>query len=153
VEPDYLLGNILDTPLGEMVRSAKRRMFGQYKFDTLPHCCRACDVLFACYGECPRNRFIETADGEPGLNYLCAGYKQFFTHVREPMTVMANLLRQGRHADEVMAWYAERDRARFAAAGRNHPCPCGSGRKCKRCHGGAAPGESAAPGTWPTPDP
>lgn len=143
VEPDYLLGNILETPVGEMVQSARQRKFGQDKFDTLPGYCRECEVLFACFGECPRNRFIHTPDGEPGLNYLCAGYKHFFTHVREPMTVMANLLRQGRHADEVMAWYAERDRARFAAAGRNDPCPCGSGRKFKRCHGG--PGEAPAP--------
>jgi preprotein translocase subunit SecA len=51
------------------------------------------------------------------------------------MTVMANLLRQGRSADEVMAWRAERDRAMFSKVGRNEPCPCGSGRKFKHCHG------------------
>jgi uncharacterized protein len=59
-------------------------------------------VLFACYGECPRNRFIKTPDGEEGLNYLCAGYKSFFTHIDGPMKTMAGLLRQGRFADEIM---------------------------------------------------
>jgi uncharacterized protein len=135
VEPAYLLGNILETPLAEMVDSDRQRAFGRAKLDSLPRYCRECDVLFACHGECPRNRFIETPDGEPGLNYLCEGYKAFFTHVNEPMTVMANLLRQGRSADEVMAWRAERDRAMFSKVGRNEPCPCGSGRKFKHCHG------------------
>ncbi|MCX7327065.1 MAG: hypothetical protein NTW00_02735, partial [Hyphomicrobiales bacterium] len=57
---------------------------------------------FACFGECPRNRFITTPDGEDGLNYLCAGYRAFFTHIGEPMRKMANLLQQGRYADEIM---------------------------------------------------
>jgi uncharacterized protein len=112
VEPHYRLGNILDTPLDALVDSEQQRAFGQEKFTSLPGYCRACDVLFACFGECPRNRFIDTPDGEPGLNYLCAGYKAFFHHIAEPTTVMANLLRQGRFADEVMAWLAERDAAR-----------------------------------------
>ena len=59
-------------------------------------------VRFACHGECPKNRFISTPDGEPGLNYLCGGYKAFFTHIDQPMRLMATLLRQGRFADEAM---------------------------------------------------
>ena len=59
-------------------------------------------MRFACYGECPRNRFITTPDGEPGLNYLCAGYKLFFNHIDSAMKMMAGLLRQGRFADEIM---------------------------------------------------
>jgi uncharacterized protein len=102
VEPDYLLGNIIETPLLEMVASDRQRAFGQHKFDSLPQYCRDCEVLFACYGECPRNRFIETPDGEPGLNYLCAGYKQFFNHIDPTMRIMATLIRQGRYADEIM---------------------------------------------------
>ena len=70
VEPDYLLGNIRDTKMAELVVSERQTRFGCAKFDTLPRYCRACDVLFACYGDCPRNRFITTPDGEPGLNYL-----------------------------------------------------------------------------------
>lgn len=103
VEPDYLIGNIADQPLAALVASEKQRRFGQAKYTSLPKYCLECPVLFACYGECPRNRFIETPDGEPGLNFLCAGYKAFFTHVDAPMKTMAGLLRQGRFADEIMA--------------------------------------------------
>jgi uncharacterized protein len=102
VEPGHRLGNLMETPLQTLVTSEKQRRFGQSKFDTLPGYCRECPVLFACHGECPRNRFIRTPDGEDGLNYLCAGYKAFFTHIDQPMKTMANLLRQGRFADEIM---------------------------------------------------
>lgn len=102
VEPGHKLGNVKETPLQHLVISEQQRRFGQAKFDTLPRYCRECQVLFACYGECPRNRFIETPDGEGGLNYLCAGYKAFFLHVGKPMRAMADLIRQGRHADEIM---------------------------------------------------
>jgi uncharacterized protein len=102
VEPEYHLGNIRKTPMAELVASQKQRAFGQHKFDSLPKYCRECEVLFACYGECPRNRFIATPDGEPGLNYLCAGYKLFFNHIDTAMKTLASLLRQGRFADEIM---------------------------------------------------
>ena len=102
VEPDYRLGNVKETPLEALVSSERQRRFGQNKYDTLPKFCKECPVLFACYGECPRNRFIRTPDGEDGLNYLCAGYKAFFTHIDKPMKTMASLLRQGRYADEIM---------------------------------------------------
>ena len=102
VEPRHRLGNILETHMADLVASAQQQKFGQDKLDTLPKYCRECDVRFACHGECPRNRFIRTPDGEPGLNYLCAGYKLFFHHIQRPMTIMANLLRQGRFADEIM---------------------------------------------------
>jgi len=102
VEPDHLLGNVQHTPLGALVASEKQRRFGQAKLDTLPRYCKECPVLFACYGECPRNRFIRTPDGEEGLNYLCAGYKAFFMHIDTPMKTMAGLIREGRYADEIM---------------------------------------------------
>ncbi|HWS78696.1 MAG TPA: anaerobic sulfatase maturase [Thermomonas sp.] len=102
VEPEHLLGNLGDTTLATLLASEKQRRFGNAKFDTLPKYCRECPVLFACYGECPRNRFIKTPDGEDGLNYLCAGYRAFFTHIDAPMKAMASLLRQGRYADEIM---------------------------------------------------
>jgi uncharacterized protein len=94
-------------------------------------------VLFACYGGCPKNRFIETPDGEPGLNYLCAGYKKFFNHVNEPMRFMANELRHNRPPVNVMAYMANKEaelEKLFAKAYRNDPCPCGSGLKFKNCH-------------------
>ena len=100
VEPDHRLGNIAQTPLRALVNSEKQRRFGDAKFDTLPRYCKECPVLFACYGECPRNRFIQAPDGEAGLNYPCAGYKAFFQHIDGPMRAMAALVRQGRYADE-----------------------------------------------------
>ncbi len=138
VESGYLLGNILEQPLAAMVESDRQRQFGQDKLDRLPQYCRACEVVFACYGECPRNRFIETPDGESGLNYLCAGYRAFFNHISRPMSLMAELLRQGRPPAEIVAQYAAEDAAftaEAASVGRNDACPCGSGKKAKHCHG------------------
>ena len=90
----------------------------------------------------PRIALSLTPDGEPGLNYLCAGFKAFFHHVDFPMKIMAGLLRRGREAKEVMAIL---ERA-FAGVQRNDPCPCGSGRKFKQCHGRPQrqPGEKIA---------
>jgi uncharacterized protein len=135
VEPDYLLGNINETPLGELVRSERQQRFGADKADTLPQYCRDCEVRFACHGGCPKNRFRRTPDGEEGLNYLCAGYKHFFDHIGEPMEVMCELLRAGRAPSELPVVMAERERGRYAGVGRNEPCPCGSGAKFKACHG------------------
>lgn len=134
VTPENLLGNVRDTSLAQMVVSEQQQRFGAAK-ETLPRYCRECEVRFACNGECPKNRFITTPDGEPGLNYLCAGYKAYFNHIDEPMRIMSGLLRQGREAADVSTILARRDAARFAAAGRNDPCPCGSGAKFKHCHG------------------
>ncbi len=138
VEPAYRLGNIAETPMIELVASPQQVKFGQDKFDALPRYCRECEVRFACHGGCPKDRFILTPDGEPGLNYLCAGYKLFFHHVDQPMRFMAEALRRGRAPAEIMQVYARRDAAQqqvFATAGRNAPCPCGSGKKFKQCHG------------------
>jgi len=109
VEPGYLLGNIMDKPLYDLAASIRQREFGQAKQSSLPKYCRDCQVLFACQGECPRNRFITAPDGEEGLNYLCAGYKRFFTHVEGPMRIMADLIRRGRYADEIMRMPAAAD--------------------------------------------
>ncbi len=138
VEPDYLLGNIMETPMLELVTSEKLRHFGKDKRDKLPRFCRECEVLFACRGECPKNRFASAPDGEEGLNYLCEGNKAFFTHIDPVMRKIAGLLKGGRYADEIMGILAEEEASlenAFAHAGRNDPCPCGSGRKYKNCHG------------------
>lgn len=126
VEPDHLIGNIMTTHLVQLMASPQQRAFGQAKLETLPGYCVDCRVRFACNGECPKNRFTRTPAGEPGLNYLCAGYFDFFTHIDGPMKLMAGLLRDGRFADEITDV--------FTRAGRNDPCPCGSGRKAKHCH-------------------
>jgi uncharacterized protein len=138
VEPAYLLGNIMETPMPELVASEKMRRFGEDKRDKLPRWCRECEVLFACRGECPKNRFTLTPHGEPGLNYLCAGYKAFFAYIDPVMRIMTDLLKSGRYADEIMGILAEQEEVEqkaLAHAGRNDPCPCGSGRKFKHCHG------------------
>jgi len=140
VEPKYLLGNIEQQSMAELAGSEKQVKFGNEKRDALPRYCRECEVRFACHGECPKNRFILTPDGQPGLNYLCAGYKAFFNHIDVPMKIMAELLRQERAPAEIMNWYASGNTTRpsaIAGTKRNDPCPCGSGRKYKRCHGAA----------------
>ncbi len=122
VEPDYKLGNIQETHAIELIASERQRQFGQAKLDTLPQYCRNCEVRFACHGGCPKNRFIQTPDGEPGLNYLCVGYKAFFTHIDKPMQMMVDLLRQGRYADEVMQLLSKQERRarKPTGFGRSH---------------------------------
>jgi uncharacterized protein len=142
VEPNYLLGNIQDEHMIELVASEQQLKFGQDKRDTLPQYCLDCDVRFACHGECPKNRFLTTPAGEPGLNYLCAGFKHFFHHIDTPAKIMAGLIRRGRSAEEVMQILAAEEAklaAALAQASRNDPCPCGSGRKVKQCHGRQKP--------------
>jgi serine-type anaerobic sulfatase-maturating enzyme len=131
VEPDYKLGNIAERHMIDLVSSPRQRRFGLDKREKLPRYCLECDVRFACHGGCPKDRFIDTPAGEPGLNYLCAGYKAFFHHVDEPMRAMTSLLATDRAPAEIMARYAAED----ARRGRNDPCPCHSGRKWKQCHG------------------
>ena len=138
VEPNYYLGNILKTPMIDLVASEKQRRFGQDKKDSLPRYCRECEVLSICNGECPKNRLLQTPDGESGLNYLCAGYKAFFKHADKPMRIMADLLRRNRPASEIMAILAREEtdlNTKLAKVGKNDPCPCSSGKKVKKCHG------------------
>jgi uncharacterized protein len=80
VYPEYRLGNITDSTLESRVLSRTQVKFGYAKCDTLPQYCRRCTYLTDCWGECPKNRIIRAADGEPGLNYLCPGFKKFFAH-------------------------------------------------------------------------
>jgi uncharacterized protein len=117
VEPDYLLGNIAEgRTLLQLVDSPQQRAFGAAKADSLPAYCRSCDVRFACNGGCPKDRFLVTPDGEPGLHYLCEGYQLFFRHIDQPMQVMANLLKAGRDATGVRQWYAAADAKRSPTA-------------------------------------
>jgi uncharacterized protein len=104
VEPNFLLGNIKESNLVDLVGSQKQRKFGVDKRDTLPRYCRECPVKFACHGGCPKDRFINTPDGEPGLNYLCEGYRQFFSHIDEAMKFMANEIQHKRPPSNVIAF-------------------------------------------------
>jgi uncharacterized protein len=137
VYPQYKLGNVMEMGMREMLDSPQQRAFGMDKRDTLPKYCRECDVRFACNGECPKHRFISTPHGEPGLNYLCAGYKKFFRHIDPYMQMMANLLRHQQPAALVMEMLAREEKP-AQKVGRNDPCPCGSGKKFKKCCGAAA---------------
>jgi uncharacterized protein len=86
-----------------MMQSPAQEAFGAAKETTLPSDCLRCEFRFACNGECPKNRFMKTADGEPGLNYLCAGYKAYFRHITPAMNLMASLLGEARPASDVMS--------------------------------------------------
>jgi uncharacterized protein len=134
VDGSHRVGNIADTPLGELLESPTQRAFGDAKRDTLPRRCRICEVRALCNGGCPKDRFIRTPDGEEGLNYLCAGFLTFYRHVLPYAVRLAALEREGRPGEHLMDELAAADRAEGARiAGRNDPCPCGSGRKYKKC--------------------
>jgi uncharacterized protein len=137
VYPEFHLGNIMEEGLEKLAISERQRQFGLDKQAALPRYCRECEVRFACNGECPKHRFLKTPDGEPGLNYLCAGYRHFFNHIDPYMRFMANELLQQRPPANVMAWARQRDLAAKgrSAPGPNDPCHCGSGRKFKKCCG------------------
>jgi uncharacterized protein len=136
VYPEYRLGNILETPLAELAGSARQTAFGDAKRDALPRQCRECAVRFACNGGCPKHRFARARDGEPGLDHLCAGWRGFLEHARPGLDAMVRLLADGRPAAAVMEMVRADDlRRALSAAGRNDPCPCGSGRKFKACCG------------------
>jgi len=100
--PENRLGNVMETGLDQMAHSQQQQDFGLAKLNSLPLMCRSCDVRFACNGECPKHRFLTTPEGEPGLNYLCAGYKHFFHHIGPHMRFMAAELRAGRPPANIM---------------------------------------------------
>ena len=102
VFPQYKLGNIYSKTLVEMMYSDKQQQFGRNKFDSLPSQCKECQYLFACNGECPKNRSCKTASGEPGLNYLCKGYYQYFDHVAPYMDFMKKELLAERAPANIM---------------------------------------------------
>jgi uncharacterized protein len=144
VDPEHLLGNILQKHMMSLAGSEQQTKFGQDKLGLLPRACLECEVFFACHGECPRNRFLMTKDGERGLNYLCAGYKAFFQHIDRPLQIMTQLIRGGFPAAQVMQVLDPKYRKQteaFSKVGRNEPCPCGSGLKFKKCHGRNGIGE------------
>jgi uncharacterized protein len=133
VTPGHRLGNIRDTPLAVLFDSPAQEAFGRAKQDTLPRYCQACEVRAMCHGGCPKDRILQTPDGEPGLNYLCAGYRRFFRHCRPYTERMAALLWAGQQPASLMEQLRAEEAAAHPDVGRNDPCPCGSGRKYKMC--------------------
>lgn len=106
VFPEYRLGNIKESSLLDMMYSKRQRAFGASKIASLPRQCRNCRYEFACHGECPRNRFITTTEGEAGLNYLCEGYYAFFSFAHQAMEYMRMQLERGLSPANVMRWMA-----------------------------------------------
>jgi len=100
--PQYRLGSILEEDLQTLAESPAQQAFGAAKEDALPAYCKACPYLFACHGECPKNRFAVTPDGEPGLNYLCPSYKHYFGHITQYMNAMAQLVSRGLPVSHIM---------------------------------------------------
>jgi uncharacterized protein len=95
VYPEYKLGNIIERSSSRMVFADEQMQFGMNKFTSLPEMCRECEFLFACNGECPKNRLIRTPDGEPGLNYLCSGLMRFWKHIDSDAKELARCVAQG----------------------------------------------------------
>jgi uncharacterized protein len=132
VDTDHRLGNIIETPIVELLESPAQRAFGNAKSEMLPRYCRECEVLQMCHGGCPKDRFIRTPDGEAGLNYLCAGYKHFFSHSRSFAKQLATQSHKRSIEAQSKPLGATYNRI-HPKVSRNDPCPCGSGRKYKNC--------------------
>lgn len=104
VFPEYRLGNLGEKSLSEMMYGTQQSRFGVAKHNSLPRQCLDCEYEFACHGECPRNRFLTTSDGQSGLNYLCKGYYKYFDHAAPYMDYMRKMLQSGQAPAEVMEW-------------------------------------------------
>jgi uncharacterized protein len=132
VNTEHRLGNIQETPLVDFLESPAQKAFGQAKLDTLPRYCQTCEVRDMCHGGCPKDRILHTPDGEAGLNYLCAGYKRFFTHCQPFVSELSALWRQ-QSLERQMPLPPAKGAQASPKVGRNDPCPCGSGLKYKKC--------------------
>jgi uncharacterized protein len=161
VYPNQYLGNIMKDHLKGLAKSEKMLQFGKDKQATLPSQCMECDYRFACNGGCPKNRIAITPEGERGLNYLCDGYYDFFSHIHPYMQFMADQLEKEQPPANVMEWVRKMDFRKSIKSsgriniptnqpkkniqpqkkkiGRNDPCPCGSGKKYKNCCMGKMP--------------
>ncbi|MGC8463901.1 MAG: anaerobic sulfatase maturase [Acidimicrobiales bacterium] len=140
VDLAHRLGDVRVDDLAGLVDGSVQTSFGAAKRDGLTATCQSCPVLVLCRGGCPKDRFGTSPEGEAGHNVLCAGYLAFFTHARPLLERLATLARRGRPlagiVDELRVEEADSE-APWRAAGRNDPCPCGSGRKYKHCCLGA----------------
>jgi uncharacterized protein len=100
--PEYKLGKVQEHALGALAGSAAQLAFGAAKEDALPDYCKRCPYLFACNGECPKNRFMQSPDGQDGMNYLCPSYEKYFRHITQAMNALAQIVGQGLPASTVM---------------------------------------------------
>lgn len=135
VYPEHKLGNIHQQTIHELNHSEQAIAFGQAKEARLTADCRRCEFRPVCHGGCPKHRFAVSPGGHPGHNYLCAGYKHFFKHITPYMNVWQQLQENGYPPSAIAQWLASEAQQAPTAAKRNDPCPCGSGRKYKKCCG------------------
>ncbi len=134
VDPDHHLGNVMEQPLQEMVNAPFQREFGRYKRDGLPDYCKQCEVYELCRGGCPKNRFIKTPGGEEGFNYLCEGFKHYFTYTAPYFRFIADQYRRHTPLPAMMEYIRSNpDQFIDEWPARNDPCYCGSGMKFKKC--------------------
>ena len=109
VNQENLLGNIKNQPMSSLINSDHQIKFGCDKNELLPNYCKQCEFKFACNGGCPKDRFIKSPEGEDGLNYLCQGYKKFFSHISPSMNFMKNELAHTQPPSNVMRWFSTED--------------------------------------------
>jgi uncharacterized protein len=133
VNTEHRIGDLENSSLAELIDSPVQHRFGVDKRDRLPRQCLSCSWLAVCNGSCPKDRFALADNGEPGLNYLCSGLRQFFTHAEKPLKYAMARKKQGLSPETIMAELRAESLARWKGVGRNDPCPCGSGRKAKQC--------------------
>jgi uncharacterized protein len=133
VDREHRLGNIRNTPLVELLEHPELRQFGRDKRDKLPRYCRECEVLALCNGGCPKDRFTLTPDGEAGLNYLCAGLKNFYSYSAPYLQKMAAARQSPESMEQFMQQLRAEDTHAARQTRRNDLCPCGSGKKYKKC--------------------
>jgi uncharacterized protein len=132
VNTEHRLGNIEEATLVDFLESPRQRAFGEAKWDTLPCYCQTCGVLKMCHGGCPKDRILRAPDGQAGLNYLCAGYKRFFTHC-QPFVANLSALWRSQSLGQDLPLVQPKVVLPTPKPGRNDPCPCGSGKKYKKC--------------------
>ncbi len=138
VYPQYKLGNILDSDFHRFAEDADQIGFGQNKRNSLSTGCRECDFRFACNGGCPKHRLVVNSDDDLPANYLCPGYKMFFSHASGALQILKQGLHMHRPTGEIMTQLRHRvvDKAKAKGKiGRNDQCPCRSGQKYKQCCG------------------
>jgi len=133
VDPDHCLGNLYRSAFAELTKSPSLYEFGLHKRDGLPEWCKRCEVLGWCNGGCPKDRITISPDGEKGLNYLCPAFKKFFIHARPVIERLAVHWQAGKPLEQFAEGLRQKTGGEHADAGRNEPCPCGSGRKYKKC--------------------
>jgi len=133
VGSEHKIGNIAESSLGEMADLPAQKAFGMDKYAGLPEDCIKCPWLKFCNGGCPKDRFIFSRDNRPNLNYLCEGFKAFFSYAEKPLGKLMELKNLGLSPNNIMEELKASEALRWKNIGRNDFCLCGSGKKAKHC--------------------